>query len=1045
MATFPFATAERFASLMENADMARLWLAGLGVRDAERGYRDLRDLVGRGLPLPLVARLAELLDSALPRCPDPGMALTNLERFVASSPTPEATLEGLAANPRATEIAVQLFSTSQFFSELMIREPGLLDWLRGGADRRDRATLIDDLWADLEAAPSDEARRLALRTFRLREILRIGYNDIVRDLPLDLITLDLSHLADSCVEVAVRLARRSVEVRHGRPSGRDGEPARFVVLALGKLGGEELNYSSDIDLIFVYDVEGQTDGPRPVSNAEFFAKLGGEVVRFLSDHTSLGLAYRVDMRLRPEGDQGPLARSLPSTLGYYQTSGRTWERQALIKCRPIAGDLDLGEEFLQAITPFVYRRYLGASEIGEIKAMKRRIEQRTVSAGTAGVEVKTGHGGIRDVEFVVQFLQLLHGGEYPQVRHANTLVALSKLEGIGCLTPEERGIMVDTYRFLRRVEHRLQTMFDRQTHEMPTGKEEQRTLAVRLGYPPASMWEDRTGPTQRFLADYRDKTEKNRAILNHLMHDAFAEGGPAVDPVVDLVLDPSPGPELIEAALDPYPFREKATAYANLMALAREESPFLSRARCRHFLAGIAPRLLQAVGRAPDPDMALTNLEKVSASLGAKAMLWELFNFNPPTLRLYVELCSTSQFLSEILISNPGMIDDLMDSLVVDRSAPAEAIRGELAELCRGAEDLAPILLSFRNKEWIRIGTRDILRREPIRDVTRELADVAEAVVVQVANDQWRRRVRRFGLPRRQDDGGRAHWAIIALGKLGGRELNYHGDLDLVFVYESDGATSGGSASIPNDQFFADLARRVLRALGGGSDAGPLYAVDARLRPHGSSGPIAIPLDSLVTYFKGPAQAWERLALTRARVVHARGGFGHRVEAALRSSLRVPVDGDTLAREVVAMRRKLEESRGPGDLKRGFGGLADIEFLVQYLQLRHASRLEVVHANVWTALDALLGTGLVDVQAHRDLREAYDFVRTVEGRLRIVHNRAVADWPGHPDEMTRLARRLNYATPAPPDALAAFQADAARHASKARALFERHLGRPGED
>ena len=222
------------------------------------------------------------------------------------------------------------------------------------------------------------------------------------------------------------------------------------------------------------------------------------------------------------------------------------------------------------------------------------------------------------------------------------------------------------------------------------------------------------------------------------------------------MLDPSPGPTLIEEALGPYPFRDKATAYANLMALAREEIPFLSQARCRHFLAGIAPRLLQAVGNAPDPDMALTNLEKVSASLGAKAMLWELFNFNPPTLRLYVELCSTSQFLSEILINNPGMVDDLMDSLVVDRSLPAGAIKGELDELCRGAEDLAPILHSFRNKEWIRIGTRDILRREPIRDVTRELADVAEAVVGQVARDQWRRRVARFGLPRRQDDGERA-------------------------------------------------------------------------------------------------------------------------------------------------------------------------------------------------------------------------------------------------------------------------------------------------
>ncbi|WP_435010331.1 bifunctional [glutamate--ammonia ligase]-adenylyl-L-tyrosine phosphorylase/[glutamate--ammonia-ligase] adenylyltransferase [Tundrisphaera lichenicola] len=1040
MAAFPFATAERFTSLMENPEMARLWLAGLGVRDAERGFRDLRDLANRGLPLRLVARLAGQLDATLPRCPDPGMALTNLERFVAASPTPEATLDALANNARAAEIAVQLFSTSQFFSELMIRDPSLLDWLRAGAERRDRTALTDDLWADLERSATDEERRLALRRFRLREILRIGYNDIVRDLPLELITLDLSHLADACVEAAYRLARRHAEERHGSAAGRDGSPARFVVLALGKLGGEELNYSSDIDLIFLYDVEGQTDGPRPVSNAEFFARLGGEVVRSLSDHTSLGLAYRVDMRLRPEGDQGPLVRSLPSTLGYYQTSGRTWERQALIKCRAIAGDLDLGQDFLQAITPFVFRRYLSAAEIGEIKAMKRRIEQRTVSDGTAEVEVKTGHGGIRDVEFVVQFLQLLHGGEYPEVRHANTLVALSRLEAVGCLTAEERGIMVDTYRFLRRVEHRLQTMFDRQIHEMPRAREEQRTLAIRLGYPPASTWEDRTGPAQRFLADYRSKTEMNRAILNHLMHDAFPDGGGAVDPVVDLVLDPSPGPDLIEQALGCYPFRDKTVAYQNLMALAREDIPFLSQARCRHFLAGIAPSLLQAVGRAPDPDMALTNLEKVSASLGAKAILWELFNFNPPTLRLYVELCSTSQFLSEILISNPGMIDDLMDSLVVDRSQPAEAIRDELAELCRGAEDLAPILLSFRNKEWVRIGTRDILHREPIRDVTRELADVAEAIVVQVANDQWRRRASVFGIPRRHIDGRHAHWAIIALGKLGGRELNYHSDLDLIFVYESEGSTLGGRESIPNEQFFADVSRRVLRALGHASENGRLYSVDARLRPHGASGPLAVTLEALTEYFRGPAQTWERLAMTRARVIHARGSFGRKVEAAIRSALSVRIEPTELVRDVISMRSKLEESRGVHDLKRGPGGLADIEFLVQYLQLLHADQPEVARPNLWDALDSLMEAGYLAPEDQRDLRESYDFIRTVEGRIRIVHNRAAVDWPNSPDDLARLARRLNYDPQDLPDAVAAFQADAGRCTARTRSLFEKYVG-----
>ena len=263
--------------------------------------------------------------------------------------------------------------------------------------------------------------------------------------------------------------------------------------------------------------------------------------------------------------------------------------------------------------------------------------------------------------------------------------------------------------------------------------------------------------------------------------------GAAVDPVVDLVLDPEPGDEFIKEVLARYPFRDRQTAYSNLMALAREDFQFLSQARCRHFLAAIAPRLLEAISRTPDPDMTLTNLEKVSASLGAKAILWELFNFNPPSLRLYVELCATSQFLSEILINNPGMIDDLVDCLVVDRPLPGAAIKAELAELCKGAEDLAPILWSFRNKEWVRIGTRDILGREPVREVTRELADVAEAIVTQVARDQWDRRAAKYGTPRCSASGKRDRWAILALGKFGGRELSYHSDLDLIFVHEADG------------------------------------------------------------------------------------------------------------------------------------------------------------------------------------------------------------------------------------------------------------------
>lgn len=1002
-------TEDRFRLYHDVPEIIRHWLTDLGIRDPDRGARDLGDLCAYAGPEGLddAAKIAVQLDAGLRRSPDPDMALRNLERFVAAGPDRRESVRKLAENPRTIEALLQVFSASQHFSDLLIRDPDAVDWLERGADRRDRKTLAEDLWSLVRESADDAEQRLIIRRFRRNELLRIGCNDVVRRIPLEDVARDLSHLADACIESAVRLARRGAERRFGVPVTRLGSPARFVVLALGKLGGEELNYSSDVDLIFVYDEEGRTDGPLPVSNAEFFARMGADLVRILDAHTDLGIAYRVDLRLRPDGEQGALARSLVSTLEYYIARGRTWERQALIKCRAVAGDLELGRVVLDAVAPFVYRRYLSAAEITEIKALKRRIEHRTASAGDDSREVKTGRGGIRDVEFIVQFLQLLHGGEHPEVRRANTLEALGKLEAVGCLTAEERGVMDDTYRFLRTVEHRLQILFDRQTHQLPAGTEELRRLAVRMGYPPTNHREDRAGPAHRFLEDYRARTERNRRILNHLLHDAFRdEDGSPADPVVDLVLDPEPTPDQIADVLGRYSFRDRPTAYQNLMALAREDFLFLSQPRCRHFLAAVAPRLLQAVGRTPDPDMTFNNLEKVSASLGAKGMLWELFNLNPPSLRLYVEICATSRFLSEILITNPGMIDELIDSLIDDRPRSAAATREELADLCRGARDLGPILRSFRNQEWIRIGARDVLGREPIRGVTRELADAAQAIVEQVAQSEWREQVRRHGVPRNPRGGRPDRWAILGLGKFGGRELNYHSDLDLVFLHESDGSTDRAEGGISNERFATGVAQRVLKTLGGDADSGPLYSVDARLRPYGGSGPLVVTLDAFRRYHEESARIWERLALTRARVVYATGGFGRRVAAEIQSVLKTPIAPERLSEEVVSMRRRLEASSLPNDLKRGRGGLADLEFIVQYLQLsRGADFPEILEPNLWDALDALRRCGVLSAGVHAVLIRAYDFLRMVEGRIRLVHNRPGAALPEDSKELAHLFRR----------------------------------------
>ncbi|HMF11199.1 MAG TPA: bifunctional [glutamate--ammonia ligase]-adenylyl-L-tyrosine phosphorylase/[glutamate--ammonia-ligase] adenylyltransferase, partial [Gemmataceae bacterium] len=724
-----------------------------------------------------------------------------------------------------------------------------------------------------------------------------------RDRPLEEVTRDLSRAADAALEVALSTALRNVGKRFGKPHTSAGQPARCVILAFGKHGGEELNYSSDIDLMFLYDEEGTTHGKRvtSISNEEFFGRVVGDVVRFLSTHTDRGQAYRVDLRLRPEGHHGPLSRSLASTLSYYDTLGRTWERQALIKVRPVAGDEQLGQEFLRAIEPFIYRKYLSFAEINEIKAIKRRIEHKTSRAGVSDTEVKTGHGGIRDIEFTIQFLQLLNGGDLPAVRQRNTLLAMQALEQVGCLTSQEYHLLEASYRFLRKTEHRLQLLFDLQTHRLPTGEDELRQLALRMGYRPSARApataddsaEGARDPLAAFLHDYREKTARNRKILDHLVHQTFEGEAGQAEPESDIILDPLPDPDSVRAVLDRYGFRDVQGAYHNLCQLAHESVPFLSQRRCRHFLASIAPRLLRALAETPDPDAALVTLENVTASLGAKAVLWELFSFNPPSLKLYVDLCAWSRFLSEILINNPGMIDELLDSLVLNQPRTAWELRDELAELSKNAADPDPILHSFQKKELLRIGVRDILGKDDVEATSSALSDLAETVLVRIAELQYGPLEKRFGVPYLADGpraGQPSRYVLLGLGKLGGREMTYHSDLDLILVYEGDGQTGPPPGATRFDRFdltsnihfFTEFAQRIIKTASVLGPFGRLYQVDMRLRPTGKSGSLVIPLTEFQRYYaEGEAQLWERQALTRARVVHGDAAFGEDVMRAV--------------------------------------------------------------------------------------------------------------------------------------------------------------------
>jgi glutamate-ammonia-ligase adenylyltransferase len=1043
-------------------------LVDWGIKDAARGIRNLQGLsthLGDDLRV-VLSYLARLL----PESPDPDLALNTLERFFANKVARDLLQTLLADDGRQLGILLQLFGTSQFFGDVLTADPDFLETatapLRGTPTR---VELIEQLRTQVINTTDDLTILRTFRRFRRRQMLRIGVNDIVRDRPLEEITADLSRLAEAAVAVAWEVALRTTTQRFGEPQTSQGAPSRAAILAFGKLGGSELNYSSDIDLMLVYDEEGQTSGRRPVGNDDFYSRAASEMIRLLSAHTDRGQAYRVDFRLRPEGQRGPLARSLASTLGYYDTLGRTWERQALIKVRPIAGDTDLGAEFIEAVQPFVYKRFLSFAEINEIKAMKRKIEQQAQRGGGPR-EVKTGPGGIRDVEFAIQFLQLLNGGDLPAVRHRDTLGAIQALETAGCLTDTEYRGLDDAYRFLRKVEHRLQLLFDLATHRLPEKNEELRKLALRMGYSenargtpdpqvlstqysvlsthsPSTLAPQRHSPLdepsrvpsmgtrdllfdplERFLHDYSDKTRLNHTILDHLLHQTFADSTDSAEPESDLILDPDPDEATVAAVLSRYGFRDVPGAWRNLNRLAQEQ-PFLSTRRCRHFLASIAPQLLRAVAATTDPDLALNNLEQVTATLGGKAVLWELFSFNTPSLTLYVDICD-SPFLSQMLINNPGMIDDLLDTLILNRPRTLEDLRSELTELLRGADApdaVESILHSFQDKEVLRIAVRDLLGKDDIRAVTAALSDVAEALLSEVAARQHAIMVERFG------EAG-PH-VVLAMGKLGGREMSYHSDLDLVIVYAGEGQTSGPKP-LDHFEYFTEYARRLIKALSNPGPLGRLYAVDMRLRPTGQSGSLVIPLDEFRRYFAGTgAQVWERQSLTRARTVHGTASFADEVMSAVRAATFALPWCPAVCSEIRSMRERLEATAPPRSLKRGPGGMIDVEFLVQAQQLRYgAERPALSCTNTWGCLDELLRENLLTADDHRTLSEGYSFHRLVEARLRIVTNRPLNEYPESEPELEKLAHRTGFST------TEAFRTELNVHAKKVRDAVVRLVG-----
>lgn len=867
----------------------------------------------------------------------------------------------------------------------LIQRPRLVSWLtrtRYLHEERPAESFDEHLAHRVNALEADDAARFdrTLRAFRHREMLRIALRDLTRRAPTRVVIRELSNLADALTRSAVRFWDRLLSLNGSPPLGD-----RFAVVAMGKHGACELNYSSDIDVLFVFDADDAEPAWRSRAQA-----LAQAVIKSMSAPTIDGIAFRVDANLRPWGRAGPLVQSVDEMEAYYERAGQTWERAALIKARPCAGSLAVGARFVEAVRPFVWRRSLDIASVESIAAMKQRIDR--AQEQSPADDVKLGRGGIREVEFFVQALQLLHGGRHPRLQAKGTLEALDALLYAGLVSSADHDALTEAYAFLRDVEHRVQVPDDRQTHRLPSDATGRGLLARRMGFDDWSHFEPVLRRQRAVVRDHFDALLA--AAADELPHR----------PEVDVAMSPEATDDTRERALDAMGFDEPIQARMELDRLGRqEEGAFGPRGREVH--PGLAERLLEEMARAPSPDQALTRFARLSGRLWHPAALTTLLSANAATARLLMLLFSSSEALTRDFQLHPELLDALVRSDGAALVRTPEEIGREVDErLSQRAEleQALALLRRVRHEETLRVGLHDLAGRLSPAEVGTQLTALGEVLLARAFELARREVVERYGQPQQ------ASLCVLGFGSFGAGELDYESDLDLVFVHDAAGVTTGGTHG---DTGAAEWATRVFQRLLSHltipTAEGVLYKVDARLRPSGTQGTLVTSFEAFRAYHQGAdargAALWERQALLRARPVAGDALLAKRIEAeVLMPSAERPLPEDA-ARQIREVRLKLDE-QAPRKVfpKRGPGGLLDIDFIAQYLSLAHGLRQPPTLA----ALEALESIEALSFEDARDLREAWEHLKRTESRLRLTFGQPDVWVPTEGPALRRLARSL---------------------------------------
>lgn len=912
----------------------------------------------------------------------------------------------------------RLAATAPFLLPILAKRPDVLcglatDDLSRPRQRADFEAALDRAFA---AAPSDDEAGEILRRVKYSELIRITMREAsLERVPFERTAetlLEISDLADALLNRAIEIAAARIRAAVGLPCwlGPDGNETAlpFTVFGLGKLGSQELNYSSDVDLVYAYgcadrelaEAELRYCGSDEISPAAYFTRLAQEFHRLVTATTAEGFLYRIDLDLRPEGASGALVLPSVALLSYFENAAATWERAAFMKARPVAGDVEFGWRLIREMVPLLYRSTMDFEGVAAIKTLKQQVEAAKGRTG-ATFNVKLGPGGIRDVESVAQAMQLLHGGRIPQLRQRSTQATIEGLRDAGVLDADHATGLLAAYRFYRRAENRVQMFAERQTHVLPADAGQMHTLAQSLGF---------TGPDA--VEQFHRELEQHRAFCRARFAEVFSDAGP--DRVMGLLM------------------RHVPQALGNPVN--------------RPLYENLASQFGREIDAGAHPERTLVNLDRFLAGLRGRRFYFELLFDRPELIRRLASLFAASEYLSAFFAAYPRLIEPIFDdpkTLLLDRSqldAEFESIWKEASadERRDPTEVYLESLRLFHHRAMVNIGLIDLddkVERSAIEQAHTWVAETCIARALTLAEQQVRTRT-----PRPSD----SSFLVVGMGKLGSCELTYGSDLDVIFLYDVAGASEYELATA--QEYFARLAQKMIWALTTPVVTGTCYEVDARLRPSGGQGTLVTSLGGFRAYHERGAQVWERQALLRARGVSGDGELASRFDALRREILGRSLHEDP-APEIDRIRRRMEgeiarETAQRHDFKTGHGGLLDVESVVQLLQLRHAGTLPTLldTSPVADQIERLAAAGFLDREAHEALSNGWNFLQRLSNRLRIVANRSISDLDEERGDLDALAHTLGYQSlQRAGGARRSLLADYQRHTSAVRAVYERYF------